>query len=95
MAFGARGFQHRRQTLEPLAQELGVDIHNEPTLTEEAYSSDHKAGRNRILELAARAGTPAICTQGKVIPDPASATSAKAAEKIVPSGYRMHRASSA
>ncbi|MBU9764435.1 NUDIX hydrolase [Mycobacterium sp. TNTM28] len=57
------------QTLEPLAQELGVDIHNEPTLTEEAYSSDHKAGRNRILELAARAGTPAICTQGKVIPD--------------------------
>lgn len=57
------------QTLEPLAQELGVDIHNEPMLTEEAYSSDHKAGRSRVLELAARAGTPVICTQGKVIPD--------------------------
>ncbi|WP_454793438.1 8-oxo-(d)GTP phosphatase MutT1 [Mycolicibacterium lutetiense] len=57
------------QTLEPLAQELGVDIHNEPTLTEEAYSSDHKAGRGRVLELATRAGTPVICTQGKVIPD--------------------------
>ncbi|MDH6197227.1 8-oxo-dGTP pyrophosphatase MutT (NUDIX family)/phosphohistidine phosphatase SixA [Mycobacterium frederiksbergense] len=57
------------QTLEPLAQELGVDIHNEPALTEEAYNANHKAGRNRILELASRAGTPVICTQGKVIPD--------------------------
>jgi 8-oxo-(d)GTP phosphatase len=57
------------QTLEPLAQELGVNIHNEPALTEEAYNSDHKAGRNRVLELATRAGTPVICTQGKVIPD--------------------------
>lgn len=57
------------QTLEPLAQELGVDIHNEPALTEEAYHLDHKAGRNRVLELAGRAGTPVICTQGKVIPD--------------------------
>lgn len=57
------------QTLEPLAQELGVDIHNEPALTEEAYNSDHKAGRHRVLDLATRAGTPVICTQGKVIPD--------------------------
>ncbi|MED5811877.1 NUDIX hydrolase [Mycolicibacterium sp. 050232] len=56
------------QTLEPLAQELGVDIHNEPTLTEEAYADDHKATRNRLLDIAARAGTPVICSQGKVIP---------------------------
>ncbi len=57
------------QTLEPLAQELGVDIHNEPALTEEAYNADHKAGRSRVLDIATRAGTPVICTQGKVIPD--------------------------
>ncbi|MHC9296488.1 NUDIX hydrolase [Mycobacterium sp. LTG2003] len=57
------------QTMEPLAQELGVDVHNEPLLTEEAYSSDQKAARGRVLEIAARAGTPVICTQGKVIPD--------------------------
>ncbi|OBC14196.1 NUDIX hydrolase [Mycobacterium sp. 852013-50091_SCH5140682] len=57
------------QTIEPLAQELEVDIHNEPALTEEAYASDHKATRNRVLEIATRAGTPVICTQGKVIPD--------------------------
>lgn len=57
------------QTLEPLAQELEVDIHNEPALTEEAYNADHKAGRSRVLDIATRAGTPVICTQGKVIPD--------------------------
>jgi 8-oxo-dGTP diphosphatase len=57
------------QTIEPLAQELDVDIHNEPALTEEAYSNDHKATRNRVVEIATRAGTPVICTQGKVIPN--------------------------
>lgn len=57
------------QTVEPLAAELGVDIHNEPTLTEEAYAKNAKRGRQRVLQIAARAGTPVICTQGKVIPD--------------------------
>lgn len=56
------------QTIEPLAQELDVDIHNEPALTEEAYAGDHKATRNRVVDIATRAGTPVICTQGKVIP---------------------------
>jgi 8-oxo-(d)GTP phosphatase len=57
------------QTLEPLAEELGATIHNEPALTEEAYSENRKAARHRILEIAATGGTPVICTQGKVIPD--------------------------
>jgi 8-oxo-(d)GTP phosphatase len=57
------------QTLEPLAEELGVPIQDEPLLTEEAYAEDRKAGRHRILEIAAAGGTPVICTQGKVIPD--------------------------
>jgi 8-oxo-dGTP diphosphatase len=57
------------QTIEPLAQELDVDIHNEPALTEEAYARDQKATLNRVVEIATRAGTPVICTQGKVIPD--------------------------
>ena len=57
------------QTIEPLAEELGVRIHSEPLLTEEAYADDRKAARRRILEIAAAAGTPVICTQGKVIPD--------------------------
>jgi 8-oxo-(d)GTP phosphatase len=57
------------QTIEPLAEELGVRIQNEPLLTEEAYAEDRKATRKRVLEIAAAEGTPVICTQGKVIPD--------------------------
>jgi 8-oxo-(d)GTP phosphatase len=57
------------QTLEPLAEELGVTIHREPALTEEAYAEDRKAARRRVLEIAAAGGTPVICSQGKVIPD--------------------------
>ncbi|MDT5013878.1 MAG: 8-oxo-(d)GTP phosphatase [Mycobacterium sp.] len=57
------------QTLEPLAEELGTTICNEPLLTEEAYADDRKAARHRFLEIAASDGTPVICTQGKVIPD--------------------------
>ena len=57
------------QTVEPLAEELGVAIRNEPTLTEEAYAKSPKRGRQRMLQIAEQAGTPVICTQGKVIPD--------------------------
>ncbi|MDP7702986.1 NUDIX hydrolase [Mycobacterium sp. TY815] len=74
MAFGAdRVYAADRvrchQTVEPLAAELGVEIHNEPHLTEEAYARNAKRGRQRVLQIAQRAGTPVICTQGKVIPD--------------------------
>ena len=58
-----------RQTLDPLAEELGAVIHDEPDLTEEAYADNRKATRNRILEIAAASVNPVICTQGKVIPD--------------------------
>jgi 8-oxo-(d)GTP phosphatase len=57
------------QTLEPLAEELGTCIHDEPLLTEEEYPEHRKAARHRVLEIAASGGTPVICTQGKVIPD--------------------------
>jgi 8-oxo-dGTP diphosphatase len=57
------------QTVEPLAEELGVKIQDEPELTEEAYADSHQAGRRRVIEIAKSDGTPVICTQGKVIPD--------------------------
>ena len=57
------------QTVEPLADELRVDITLEPSLTEEAYWQNRRKARQRILEIAATDGTPVICTQGKVIPD--------------------------
>jgi 8-oxo-(d)GTP phosphatase len=57
------------QTVEPLAEELGVTITNEPTLTEEDYADNPKRGRRRVLQIAESHRTPVICTQGKVIPD--------------------------
>lgn len=56
------------QTVEPLAQELGVPIQMEPDLTEEAYAAKPAAAHNRVREIAGYGGTPVICTQGKVIP---------------------------
>ncbi|WP_326547324.1 NUDIX hydrolase [Mycolicibacterium sp. ND9-15] len=56
-------------TLEPLATELGTSIHSDGLLTEEAYADNRKAARQRFLEIADSAGTPVICSQGKVIPD--------------------------
>ncbi|MDP9166252.1 MAG: NUDIX hydrolase [Actinomycetota bacterium] len=57
------------QTVGPLAEELGVTIADEPTLTEEAYADSHGAARRRLLEIAGADGTPVICSQGKVIPE--------------------------
>jgi 8-oxo-(d)GTP phosphatase len=74
MAFGATDVYAAdrlrcHQTVEPLAEELGVAIQNEATLTEESYAKNPKRGRHRVLGIAAQHGTPVICTQGKVIPD--------------------------
>jgi 8-oxo-dGTP diphosphatase len=74
MAFGATDVYAAdrlrcHQTVEPLAEELGVAIQNEPTLTEESYAKNAKRARHRMLRIAAQEGTPVICTQGKVIPD--------------------------
>lgn len=73
MAFGATDIYAADrvrciQTVEPLAQELGVKIAVEAALTEEAYAADPDAAHKRVAEIAALGGTPVICTQGKVIP---------------------------
>jgi len=60
------------QTMEPLAQELGVQIRDEPALTAEAYAADAGAARKRVVKIAAKSDgetVPVICTQGEVIPD--------------------------
>jgi len=74
LAFGATNVRAAdrvrcHQTVEPLAEELGVPIQDEPTLTEEAYAKSPKRARHRMLEIATQDGTPVICSQGKVIPD--------------------------
>ena len=57
------------QTVGPLAEELGVPVHDEPALTEEAYADDRGTARKRAVEIAKSESTPVICSQGKVIPD--------------------------
>ncbi|MET0699883.1 MAG: bifunctional NUDIX hydrolase/histidine phosphatase family protein [Mycobacterium sp.] len=74
LAFGATDLHAAdrtrcHQTIEPLAEELGTTIRDEPLLTEEAYANNRKRTRQRVLEIAAKSGTRVICTQGKVIPD--------------------------
>jgi 8-oxo-dGTP pyrophosphatase MutT (NUDIX family) len=62
-----------QQTVGPLAEELGVEILDEPTLTEEAFADDKRTTRHRVLDIARLSAnseaTPVICTQGKVIPE--------------------------
>ncbi len=74
LAFGASDLHAAdrvrcHQTIEPLAEELSVSIHDEPALTEEAYTQSRKRTRQRVLEIAEKSGTRVICSQGKVIPD--------------------------
>ncbi|VEG53490.1 NUDIX hydrolase [Mycolicibacterium aurum] len=74
LAFGAHELfaasrDRCHQTLEPLAEELGAVIEDEPGLTEEAYAEDRKAARLRMLDIVEKSHSPVICSQGKVIPD--------------------------
>ncbi len=61
-----------RQTLAPLAEETGLPIADEPTLTEAAYAADPTAAHVRIREIARGAEdsgvVPVVCSQGGVIP---------------------------
>lgn len=73
MAFGATTLYAADRTrcvktIEPLALQMGAPITVEPSLTEEAYAENPEAAHKRVVEIAALGGTPAICSQGKVIP---------------------------
>ncbi len=74
LAFGAREIFSAPplrcvQTVQPLAEELGVDIGLEPLLSETGYAADPDAGRKRALELVSDRTVRVLCSQGKVIPD--------------------------
>lgn len=59
-----------RQSVEDLAADLGVPIITEPRLSEDGYLVDPAAGLERLIEIAAEPGGPAVvCSQGGVIPD--------------------------
>lgn len=56
------------QTVEDLADDLGVAIGHEPLLSQTGYPADPDAGLARLREIAAGGGTPVVCSQGEVIP---------------------------
>jgi 8-oxo-(d)GTP phosphatase len=57
------------QTIQPLADRLGLDIRPEPLLSEEGYWKDPEAGLARFVALADGPDVPVVCSQGGVIPD--------------------------
>lgn len=58
------------QTVQALADDLGVPVQEEPLLSEKAYWSDRGAGLARLREIAEGTETAAVvCSQGDVIPD--------------------------
>jgi 8-oxo-dGTP pyrophosphatase MutT (NUDIX family)/phosphohistidine phosphatase SixA len=68
-----------RQSVEPLAADLGVPIIAEPRLSEGGYAADPAAALDRLIEIAADPGGPAVvCSQGGVIPDLVSALAGQA-----------------
>jgi 8-oxo-dGTP pyrophosphatase MutT (NUDIX family)/phosphohistidine phosphatase SixA len=57
------------QTVQPLADRLGLPILEEPLLGEQGYWADPDAALARLLELADVPDVPVVCSQGGVIPD--------------------------
>lgn len=57
------------QTVQGVADDLGVEVQREPLLCEEAYALDRAAGIERVLTIVSQHRQPVVCSQGGVIPD--------------------------
>jgi 8-oxo-dGTP diphosphatase len=60
-----------RQTVEPLAADLGVDVLPAAALGEEEFAADPRAGLElvqRLLQVRDRPGVTVVCSQGGAIP---------------------------
>ena len=58
-----------RDTIAPLAEELGMAMADEPLLGEEGYWARPGAGLHRLQQLATLPGVTVVSSQGGVIPD--------------------------
>ena len=67
-----------RETVEPLAEAIGVPIIDEPLLGEDRYWLDPPAGLARLGHWAGHHGVTVVCSQGGVIPDIVGALAASA-----------------
>jgi 8-oxo-dGTP diphosphatase len=56
------------QTVQPLADHLGLPVISVPALSDEAYAKDPDAGLATVRELLEQPGTTLICGQGETIP---------------------------
>ncbi|WP_127782678.1 NUDIX hydrolase [Rhodococcus sp. X156] len=56
------------QTVQPLADALGVPVLTEPALSDKAFESDPALAEKRLLEIAELPTTPVVCSQGDAIP---------------------------
>ncbi|APU17173.1 MULTISPECIES: NUDIX hydrolase [Actinoalloteichus] len=57
-----------RQTVSQTAAALGLAVHDEPVLSEEAYADDPRRTQRRIAEMLDDSTTTLVCSQGAVIP---------------------------
>ncbi|MFL6141409.1 MAG: NUDIX hydrolase [Labedaea sp.] len=57
------------QTVQPIAEDLGVETVQEPLLSEETYTGQEQQAVARFREVVGGGGIPALCSQGGVIPD--------------------------
>lgn len=74
--------QRCRQTVQPLADRLGLTVADEPLLTEPAYRDDPAAVLARFHELAAAPGVSVVCSQGGVIPGVVGSLAARAGTAV-------------
>ncbi len=57
------------QTVQPIADDLGVKVVEEELLSEKSHTGAETAAQRRLLEIVADGGVPVACSQGGVIPD--------------------------
>jgi 8-oxo-dGTP diphosphatase len=57
-----------RQTVEPLAERLGLEVEMLPELGEEEFAADPEAGLVAVDRLLAGTGVTVVCSQGGAIP---------------------------
>lgn len=73
------------QTVRGVAEDLGVNVAQEPLLAEEDYWVEPARGVSRVLAIAAGGGTPVVCSQGGVIPDVVSTLAARSGVELAES----------
>jgi len=56
------------QTVQPLADHLGLHVLSAPTLSDDAYHQDPEAGLATVRQALEQPGTTVVCSQGEAIP---------------------------